>query len=87
MSHIKKYKIFPDKWEKAWSERQLSDARLQLKSYVTSKDIELGIKEVSTFLFFTKPCSFTTEVLLAPKGEKESIRSRARSSTGPSFQM
>jgi len=50
MSHIKKYKIFPDKWEKSWSERQLSDARLQLKSYVTTKDTELGIKEVSNFL-------------------------------------
>lgn len=49
MAHLRTYKIFPDDWDKNWSTRELNNARLILKSYVTNKETELGIREVSTF--------------------------------------
>jgi len=47
MSHLKTYRIFPDKWEKNWTKDELLDGRLTLKSYVTNKETELSIREVS----------------------------------------
>jgi len=47
MSHLKLYKYFPDKWEKTMTDVDLNNARLSLKSYVTNKQTELGIREVA----------------------------------------
>jgi len=52
MSHLKTYRIFPDNWEKTMEAEDLSDARLQMKSYVTTKDVEVGIREVIQFFIF-----------------------------------
>jgi len=52
MSHLRTYKIFPDNWAKDWSTRDLNNARLALKSYVTNKETELGIREVSNLIIF-----------------------------------
>jgi len=52
MVHLRTYKIFPDEWDKNWSTRELNNVRLIMKSYVTNKETELGIREVSTFLQF-----------------------------------
>jgi len=52
MSHLKTYDIFPDKWEKSMTDVDLNNARLSLKSYVTNKNTELGIREVIILTFF-----------------------------------
>jgi len=64
MSHLKTYNIFPDKWAKNWTKDDLNDARLSLKAYITNKDTELGIKEVSSdfYYFFEQFGLYKTKV-------------------------
>jgi len=52
MAHLRTYNIFPDKWIKNFTQTELNNARLTLKAYITNKETELGIKEVSIFKFF-----------------------------------
>lgn len=49
MAHLRTYNIFPDKWIKNFTQTELNNARLTLKAYITNKETELGIKEVSIF--------------------------------------
>jgi len=57
MSHLKTYHIFPDKWVKNWTESELNNARLTLKAYVTNRETELSIREVSTKFFHFRDVS------------------------------
>jgi len=51
MSHLRSYRIFPDKWAKTWTTNELNNARLSLKAYITNKETELGIREVRKVSF------------------------------------
>ena len=41
------YKLFPRKWYKDFTSKQLDKARAQLNNYATSKELDTGLSEVS----------------------------------------
>ncbi len=55
--------MFPDKWYKKSSEKEIHNSREQLRFYSISKELELGINEVSMF-----PIRF----IISQEGQKSS---------------
>jgi hypothetical protein len=51
MDSFKKLKLFPDKWYKRCTEREISQSRGRLTSYSISKELDQGILEVGAFSF------------------------------------
>ncbi len=49
MESFKRLKMFPDKWWKKMTKKELHNSREQLRLYSLSKELETGINEVSTF--------------------------------------
>ncbi len=49
MEAFKRLKMFPDKWWKKMTKKELHNSREQLRLYSLSKELETGINEVSTF--------------------------------------
>ena len=46
MSSYAVLKMFPDKWYKKMTREQLKDARMQLRAYAISKELDTGVSEV-----------------------------------------
>jgi hypothetical protein len=51
MDSFKKLKLFPDKWYKKYSKRDIAQSRQRLATYAISKELDQGILEVSEFPF------------------------------------
>ncbi len=56
MESFKRLKMFPDKWYKKMTRKELKNSRDQLRSYALSKELEMGINEVSSFLLSKSTC-------------------------------
>ena len=54
MEQFKKLKLFPDRWFKKLTKRELKSARGRLTAYTVSKDLEVGISEVSSLKRFKR---------------------------------
>ncbi len=52
MSSLVTFKLYPDKWYENMSKDELKEARDQLRAYAMSKDLDTGLRDVSTLLLF-----------------------------------
>ncbi len=53
MSSFATFKLYPDKWFKNMSKDELKEARDQLRAYSMNKDLDTGLRDVSSFSFPT----------------------------------
>jgi len=51
MDSLKRLKMFPDRWYRKMTTRELEESRQQLKGYTQNTTLDMGIKEVFTLIF------------------------------------
>ena len=53
MDSFKKLKLYPDRWFKKCTKKELEQSKQRLTAYSISKELDQGILEVGSFSFFT----------------------------------